>query len=333
MSAVGHADKRSSGTLTVTTLKSFDPKVLGWALPFAAPDFVLLAPAPFAVSFAGARFGDCWLTVGDTQPPLLTRMSCPRDFFLLGFLLDAQGEGCLNGQPLLPGMCMLAAAGAELYCRTAERTRWAILYIPAGRTPSRMPGLDATAFAIGRKVLRLFQPEEPNATRLFQHIQGLWTLSLGGITVEDGIHRIHRIMDDFFAAYAQAGIGDSPDMTRARSERYHLVRKADAYLRVHGKRRITLSELSRAAGTSEGALRRAFEHILGLPPIYYAHLIRLNGIHQELIEANPEEATVESLRSSWGFSNGVRLAKSYAELFGENPEATLHKKRPIQPLS
>jgi hypothetical protein len=92
----------------VTTLKVFNPEILERALPFAAPDFTLLAPGPFAVSFAQARMGDGWLTVGDTKPPILTRMSRPGDFCLLGFVLDARGEGRINGQPLHQGMCMFA---------------------------------------------------------------------------------------------------------------------------------------------------------------------------------------------------------------------------------
>ena len=58
MSATRSATKSSSGAPTVTTLKVFNPEILERALPFAAPDFTLLAPGPFAVSFAQARMGD-----------------------------------------------------------------------------------------------------------------------------------------------------------------------------------------------------------------------------------------------------------------------------------
>ncbi|MCU0573686.1 MAG: helix-turn-helix domain-containing protein [Syntrophobacteraceae bacterium] len=316
-------------------MKSFNPDILERALPFAAPDFTLLAPGPFVVLFAQARMGDGWLAVGDTKPPMLTRMSCPGDFCLLGFVLDARGEGRINGHSLLPGMCMFATAGAEIYCRTAEHTKWAILYIPQDQAPSMGPHQDTADRPGDVEALRLFQPGEPHAGRLFHQIQKLWTLSLAGIATEDGISQMAQIRGDFFAAWANAATDVSPARRRVLFERNRLLRKADEYLRSHGKRSITMRELSRATGAGEGALRRAFEDILGLPPVSYLRLLRLNGIHQELMDASPEQATVESLRSAWGFKDRAKFARSYAALFGESPEETLRQRRaacPTQPL-
>lgn len=327
MSANSPVTKRSSGAPTVTTLKVFNPFILERALPFAAPGFTLLAPGPFEVSFAQARMGDGWLAVGDTKPPLLTRMSCPLDFRLLGFVLDARGEGRIDGQPLLPGMCIFATAGAEIYCRTAERTKWAILYIPQDQAPWTDPHQDTAGRPGDVEASRLFQPKEPHAARLFHQIEKLWTLSLAGMATEDGISQMTQIRDEFFAAWADAVIDELPARRRLRFEHNRLLRMADEYLRSHGKRSVTMGGLSQATGAGEGALRRAFEDILGLPPISYLRLLRLNGIHQELMDASPEEATVNSLRSDWGFKDRAHFARSYAELFGESPEETLRQRR------
>jgi AraC family ethanolamine operon transcriptional activator len=147
------------------------------------------------------------------------------------------------------------------------------------------------------------------------------------MTVDDGISQMAQIVDEFFAAWVDAASNVDPAGRRMRSDRNGLLRKADEVLPRHAKKPITLRELSQAAGAGEGALRRAFKDIIGLPPASYLLLLRLNGIHQEWMDASPEEATVASLRSAWGFKDRAEFARSYAEFFGESPEETLRKRR------
>lgn len=230
---------------------------------------------------------------------------------------------------------MFATSRAEIYCRTAECTKWAILYIPQDQVPSTGPHQDAAGRPGDVETCRLFLPREPHAGPLFLRVQKLWTLSLAGMTADDGISQMAQIRDEFFAAWVDATSNVDPAGRRIRSDLNGLLRRADEILRRHAKKPVTVRELGQAAGAGEGALRRAFKDIIGLPPASYLRLLRLNGIHQELMDASPEEATVESLRSAWGFKDRAEFARSYVEFFGESPEETLRKRRaacPTQPL-
>ncbi len=331
MSAMKTAKDRSSTSPTVTTLNIFNPEVLGRALPFGSPDFMLLAPGSFAASFAQTRLGDAWLSVGDTTPPIITRMLCPDDYCLLGFLLDARGEGRLNGQPASPGRCLFAPPGATIYYRTAFSTKWAVVYVPRhGQTCTcRLPDTLKPRGPLGD--LELFQPSGPEGRRLFNRIEKLWTRTLAGIATENGATEIAQLENDFIAAWGAAKFDGSPTMSAARFKRYELLQKADEYLRSNVKRSIPMRELTKITGASGGAVRYAFLDILGMTPKSYFDVLRLNGIHQDLMEATPDETTEESLRRAWGYRDPIRFSSSYEELFGETPGETLHRWRKVCP--
>jgi AraC family ethanolamine operon transcriptional activator len=331
MNAMKTVKDRSSASPTVITLNIFNPDVLGRALPFGEPEFTLLAPGSFAASFAQTRLGDGWLSVGDTTPPIITRMLCPQDFCLLGFLLDAKGEGRINGQPARPGMCIFAPPGARIYYRTALSTKWAALYIPRDKSTCIHRHPDTMKPRASLDGLELFRPGGPEGRRLFLHIGKLWTRTLAGIATMNGTTEITQLENDFLAAWSATRFDDSNAMSLARSKRFELLRNADDYLRANLKRSVSMRDLMEATGASEGALRYAFVDMLGLTPKSYFDILRLNGIHRELMEATPDETTEESLRLAWGYKESDRFSRAYEALFGEPPAETLHRRRSLCP--
>jgi AraC family ethanolamine operon transcriptional activator len=324
-------DRSSISSPTVTTLNIFNPDVLGRALPFGAPDFTLLAPGSFAASFAQTRLGDGWLSVGDTTPPIITRMMCPEEFCLLGFLLDAKGEGRINGQPASPGTCMFAPAGARIYYRTAFNTKWAALYVPRDKAACTHSPPDTLKPRGSHGDLELFRPGRPEGRRLFHRVGRLWTRTLAGIATTNGAAEMTQLENDFFAAWTSAKYDESPSMSQARFNRYELLMKADEFLRANVKRPVSMSELTKATEAGEGALRYAFMDILALTPKSYSDILRLNGIHRDLMEATPEETTEESMRRAWSYGESSLFSRSYEELFGETPAETLHRWRRVCP--
>jgi AraC family ethanolamine operon transcriptional activator len=179
--------------------------------------------------------------------------------------------------------------------------------------------------------LELFQPSGPEGRRLFNRIEKLWTRTLAGIATENGATEIAQLENDFIAAWGAAKFDGSPTMSAARFKRYELLQKADEYLRSNVKRSIPMRELTKITGASGGAVRYAFLDILGMTPKSYFDVLRLNGIHQDLMEATPDETTEESLRRAWGYRDPIRFSSSYEELFGETPGETLHRWRKVCP--
>ncbi|MCU0586562.1 MAG: helix-turn-helix domain-containing protein [Syntrophobacteraceae bacterium] len=331
MATVGSIPHRHSASPRVTTLSIFNPGVLEQAFPLGATDFTLLAPGPFTASFALTSLGPGWLSVGDTSPPLITRISCPSGFDLLGFLLDARGDGSVNGRIILPGWSAFAPESSRIYCRTAQDTRWAALFVPRNQLPATSQSPETDQFEHRLEGIQLFKPAGPDAVALARRIRKLWTMSLSGIAAEDGLSELKQLTREFFAAWAAAMPGEPAAGSHAALQRIQLLYKADEYMRQNLKRAITLQELRQATSAGDGALRRAFAEILGLTPMSYFSILRLNGIHQDLMDATPDEATVESLCRTWGYVNRERFTESYSELFGETPAETLSLMRWVLP--
>ena len=89
---------------------------------------------------------------------------------------------------------------------------------------------------------------------------------------------------------------------------------------------VSLEELCEIAHVSQRTLRYSFTSILGVSPIQFLRLTRLNRVRRRLCE--PEaETTVSQAAADWGFYHQGQFARDYRRLFGESPSATLSRHR------
>ncbi len=98
------------------------------------------------------------------------------------------------------------------------------------------------------------------------------------------------------------------------------LKHAVRYLRDNLERKIVLSELARAAGTSERTLQEQFRQVLGMSPLGYLRRLRLIAARQEILQAN--SASIADIAMRFGYSHFGRFATDYRRCFGETPSAT-----------
>lgn len=96
------------------------------------------------------------------------------------------------------------------------------------------------------------------------------------------------------------------------------------YLHEHASELPDMQTLCTVAGISERSLQCGFVEYLGLTPIQYLRVIRLNGARAELASAQPNATRVSDVALNWGFVEFGRFAKDYKELFHELPSRTLY---------
>ncbi|BFM49172.1 helix-turn-helix domain-containing protein [Marinomonas sp. THO17] len=84
----------------------------------------------------------------------------------------------------------------------------------------------------------------------------------------------------------------------------------------------SILELCSILGTSRRKLQYCFQQTLGINPIAYLRLIRLNAAHRELCQADGQ-TSVQDIASKWGFMHLSRFAAEYRTLFDELPSQTL----------
>uniref|UniRef100_UPI0034DAE5F1 helix-turn-helix transcriptional regulator n=1 Tax=Paractinoplanes polyasparticus TaxID=2856853 RepID=UPI0034DAE5F1 len=76
-------------------------------------------------------------------------------------------------------------------------------------------------------------------------------------------------------------------------------------------------------GVSERALQAGFQRYVGISPTTYLRQVRLDRVHEELRQADPDRTTVADVAQRWGFRHLGRFAGCYRARYGVSPSQTL----------
>ena len=87
----------------------------------------------------------------------------------------------------------------------------------------------------------------------------------------------------------------------------------------------TALELARAVGVSQRTLNYAFREVLGVTPIRYLQLHRLNAAHRQLCKNGPRSASVTDIALKYGFGHAGRFSILHKQMFNEKPSMTLRR--------
>jgi AraC family ethanolamine operon transcriptional activator len=108
------------------------------------------------------------------------------------------------------------------------------------------------------------------------------------------------------------------------SKRTQGVRLVIDYLHHYAAQVPTIPELCNIAKLSERNLQYGFNEYLGVTPIRYLRLVRLNGVKRDLLLSHPKKDRIVDIALNWGFIELGRFAGEYRQLFQELPSATLN---------
>ncbi len=94
------------------------------------------------------------------------------------------------------------------------------------------------------------------------------------------------------------------------------------YLQSFASNLPSIPDLCVVADLSERSLEYGFREYLGITPIKYLKIIRLNGVRETLL-TNQTSLLVSEAALQWGFLELGRFASDYRQLFGELPSQTI----------
>lgn len=124
------------------------------------------------------------------------------------------------------------------------------------------------------------------------------------------------------------GGGALPSVDRvAPSRRRAAVRRVEEYLDANPDRSPAMSTLCSVAGVSERTLEYAFHEHLGMTPVHFLKLRRLNRIRRCLLDPDSPTRSVAEVAWHAGVYDLGRFAGDYRALFGELPSETLRRAR------
>ena len=113
-----------------------------------------------------------------------------------------------------------------------------------------------------------------------------------------------------------------PAKTQSYYHRKQVVDRARQFLDRHLDEPVTVTQLCEVTSVSRRTLQYSFESILGVSPIQYLRISRLNGVRRSLVQAKNGQA-VSDIAAQWGFWHLSQFSKDYKQLFGEQPSQTL----------
>jgi len=157
--------------------------------------------------------------------------------------------------------------------------------------------------------------------RLHQLISGV------ALPVGQNADRLARLIEAELLELTIAALSSSEDDARMEPSwrRRRAVRRVIEYLEDSREPLPTIPELCRVAGVSQRTLEYGFRDLLGITPVYYTRVLRLNRARRALRAAKTQRETVTSVALRFGFVELGRFAVDYRRLFGERPSETLHR--------
>lgn len=97
------------------------------------------------------------------------------------------------------------------------------------------------------------------------------------------------------------------------------------YLQEHARELPDMQTLCEIGKVSERSLQYGFLDYIGITPIQYLRVIRLNGVNADLLSACENTTNVTRTALKWGFIELGRFSREYKKLFQELPSATLRR--------
>ncbi|TCK28856.1 AraC family ethanolamine operon transcriptional activator [Ancylobacter aquaticus] len=120
------------------------------------------------------------------------------------------------------------------------------------------------------------------------------------------------------------GVHPPPSRT-AHLRSFHICRLARDFAehRLEGDELPTVFDICCEVGVCERTLQYAFRDYIGMSPMAYLRLLRLNRVRAVLRVSSPRGTTVTRVAMRFGFLHLGRLAQDYRRAFGEPPSVTL----------
>jgi AraC family ethanolamine operon transcriptional activator len=114
---------------------------------------------------------------------------------------------------------------------------------------------------------------------------------------------------------------ENPSLQRRR----RVVEQVRAYIDAHRDQALTVPQLCEQVHVSRRTLQYCFEDVLGMSPLLYMRMLRLNGARREL--QGQGGAAIGAVAGAWGMSNFSQFSSDYRKLFGVCPSAAVRARR------
>ena len=295
---------------------------------FRAGDYEMLGPSrdPFHAELTRIDFARLGMQRSDrTGPSVVRSMSDARRVPVM-FLADAGQEAPRrNGMELSAQEMVVHQPGSTNHLHTPGASRLAMMSLAIDDLATEMLAITGREMAPPR-LTYLARPAPALLARL-RELHGracslaktdpaaLRRPATARALEHDLIHAMIACLADHPSDGAKRN-GGSHGKVMARFEEFLAARQLEP---------VYLAEICGVVGASERTLRTCCQERLGMGPIRYLWLRRMNLARRALVNADPALRTVTEIVTEHGFWELGRFSVEYRALFGESPSVSLRR--------
>tara|TARA_R110000751_G_C13707237_1_gene474006 strand:- start:33 stop:995 length:963 start_codon:yes stop_codon:yes gene_type:complete len=225
----------------------------------------------------------------------------------------------INGQALSEGDVMCRPGGRDFELVTPEEfdIYGLVIQLPALAEAAKRQGMSLDK---GWDVMPRRQAASETLNAVAFLIERLLTSQT--LAIASHIHQDILLMALLELLQAEQPSAELPPSYAHRKE---VVDRVKRYVDEHMDGPVTMDELCQLTHVSRRTLQYSFTAILGISPLQYLRLTRLNRVRRALRAASPEQSVTE-IATYWGFWHLGQFAHDYKQQFGECPSHTLNAK-------
>jgi AraC-like DNA-binding protein len=309
-----------SGTATFAS-----PDEYSAAIGAAKVDLFVTAGGKFKGRLTWLNLGGLHVLRGRENLPRIAFVALPRAQAHISFPASGSSGLIYCGLGLNPGDVVFHSLGEQAHQRTVGEVDWCLMSLAPEQLAACSKALTGQSI---RPPLegRVIVPA-PGVSRALQSLLSkACRLAESGRELVSNPEVARSLEHDLLHALVNCLVTENADrISRWRRRHTDIMVRFEVALAKRSGPHLNLSELCTAIGVPERTLRLCCAEYLGVSPIRYYLLRRLNMAHSALKRANPETASVAQIARNHQFVELGRFAVAYRAIFGETPSSTLRR--------
>jgi len=244
----------------------------------------------------------------------------------LAFLADGDAAPVIqSGAAFGADQVVLFGPNTSHFQRTFGPIRWAAISLFPGDLEQAVTGIAGTDMPKPSTSLVL-KPGVEQLTRLRQLYLEVNRMAYSGEPALDHPEVRRSLQQTLTVAMVGCLSGEAENGQGSGWHRHQqIMQRFREWLDANNDRAVYLEEVCTALSVSAPTLRRCCDEHLGMSPMHYLWLRRMNLARQELQQRH-SRTSVTATAMNFGFWHLGRFADEYRSLFGEPPAATLARR-------
>ena len=305
------------------TLKFSDPNGYTAAFGDARVNLTITGAGDFTAQLTRLKLQHLELYRCHESLPRIAYISLPSGRMTLSFTLGSASP-VSGGFALRNDDIVFHNRGERLHQRTTGVCQWGLMSISVEQLANCGKALTGRPIAAPH-ASRLFRPAPAEILRFQRLFRQACRLAETGRKLIEHPEVARALEQQLLHAVVNCLAADveADDATKTRHHHAALMVRFEEALTRHFDQKLSMPTLCAELGAAERTLRMCCAEFLGVSPIRYALLKRLNRARAALRCADPSTASVAEVARNNHFLEFGRFAVTYRNVFGESPSATL----------